>query len=222
MRWYNVSHEKIKAYIDGRSIGQPVFVRAQLTCFYPEIPGAWRQKRVTGGDGALTDMGCHCVDLLEWFFGEITEVFGFLDTIVHPYGVEDTSTVLLKFKNQAHGFVDNFFNVPDEAARNVLEIYGTKGAILAQHTIGQDPGGEVWYCLSEKAQEYDALQRRAFLSWQKLELAPKPLYTQEVDAMSAWILGGEKPWIATEVGLRNMEVLSAIYRSAEEKRAVAV
>lgn len=222
MMRYNVYHRKIKEWVDEGVIGQPVFARAQLTCFYPEIPGAWRQKRATGGGGALTDMGCHCIDLLEWFFGEVAEVFGFLDTITHPYEVEDTSTVLLKFKNRAHGFVDNFFNVPDEAARNTLEIYGTEGAILAQHTIGQDPGGEVWYCFSGGVKRYDAFQRRESPSWQKLELTPKPLYAQEVDAMSEWILGGEKPEIVAETGLRNMRVLSAIYRSAEERKAVAV
>lgn len=222
MMRYNVYHQKIREFVAEGKIGQPVFARAQLTCFYPEIPGAWRQKRATGGGGALTDMGCHCIDLLEWFFGEIAEVFGFLDTITHQYEVEDTSTVLLKFKNQAHGFVDNFFNVPDATARNILEIYGTKGAISAQHTIGQDPGGEVWYCFLEEPQGYDALQRRTSTSWQKLELTPKALYAQEVDAMSEWILGGPKPYIAAEIGLRNMRVLSAIYRSAEERKAIAV
>jgi predicted dehydrogenase len=222
MMRYNVYHERIKEFIEEGKIGQPVFARAQLTCFYPPIPGAWRQKKATGGGGALADMGCHCLDLLEWFFGEIQEVFGFLDTITHAYEVEDTSTVLLKFKNGAHGLVDNFFNVPDEAGRNLLEVYGTRGAIFAQHTIGQDPGGEVWYSFLEEERAYDALQKRTPLEWQKLELFPKPLYAQEVDAMSEWILGGEKPRIAAEVGVRNMKVVSAIYRSAKTKRAEAV
>ncbi|WP_438317881.1 Gfo/Idh/MocA family protein [Candidatus Caldatribacterium sp. SIUC1] len=222
MMRYNVYHERIKECIDEGKLGQPVFARAQLTCFYPPASGAWRQTKATGGGGALTDMGCHCVDLLEWFFGETREVFGFLDTITHTYEVEDTSTVLLKFRNGAQGFVDNFFNVPDEAARNVLEVYGTKGAIIAQHTIGQDPGGEVWYLFLEEEKGYDALQKRVSSSWQKLELEPKSLYAREVDAMSAWILGGEKPKIGAEVGLRNMRVLAAIYRSAAERRAVAV
>ncbi|MGQ9622941.1 MAG: Gfo/Idh/MocA family protein [Candidatus Caldatribacteriaceae bacterium] len=222
MMRYNVYHERIKAFIEEGKIGQPVFARAQLTCFYPPIPGAWRQKKATGGGGALMDMGCHCVDLLEWFFGEIQEVFGFLDTITHSYEVEDTSTVLLKFKNGAQGFVDNFFNIPDEAGRNLLEIYGTKGAIFAQGTIGQDPGGEVWCYFAEEERTYDALQKRTPSGWRKLELSPKPLYAQEVDAMSEWILGGEKPWIAAEIGVRNMKVISAIYRSENSKRAEAV
>lgn len=222
MMRYNVYHQKIKEFLDEGRLGQPVACRAQLTCFYPPIPGAWRQKKETGGGGALTDMGCHCIDLLEWFFGEVREVFGFLDTITHPYEVEDTSTVLLKFENRAQGFVDNLFNVPDEAGRNLLEVYGTKGAIFAQHTIGQDPGGEVWCFFSEGEKTYDALQRRTASGWEKLELEPKSLYAQEVDAMSRWILEGEKPLISAEVGVRNMKVLEAIYRSAVEKRAVTV
>ena len=29
----------------------PVYARAQLSCWYPPIPGAWRQSPATGGGG---------------------------------------------------------------------------------------------------------------------------------------------------------------------------
>lgn len=63
MMRYNVYHQKIKKLVEENQLGQVVYGRAQLTCWYPPIPGAWRQKKVTGGGGALIDMGCHCIDL---------------------------------------------------------------------------------------------------------------------------------------------------------------
>ena len=51
-----------KAIAEGK-IGKPVSAYAQFTCWYPDIPGAWRQKKTQGGGGALVDMGnCMCAD----------------------------------------------------------------------------------------------------------------------------------------------------------------
>jgi predicted dehydrogenase len=70
--------------------------------------------------------------------GRIVEVCGLQDQITHQYPtkIEDMSTVILRFSNGAHGIVDNYFNVPDAASLNRLEIYGTRGSILAEGTIG--------------------------------------------------------------------------------------
>ncbi len=222
MMRYNVYHQKIKEWIEEGRLGQLVAGRAQLSCFYPPIPSAWRQKKGEGGGGAFMDMGCHCVDLLEWFFGETREVFAFMDTLIHDYEVEDTSSVLLKFASGAQAFVDNYFNVPDRASKNALEIYGTKGAVLTHYTIGQEKGGMVWYLFEEEVSGYDALQKREETGWQMLSLEPKPLYAQEVDAFSRWILFGEKPLISYEVGLRNMRVVEAVYRSSAMGKPVRV
>ena len=41
-----------KAIAEGK-IGKPVSAYAQFTCWYPDIPGAWRQKKTQGGGGAI-------------------------------------------------------------------------------------------------------------------------------------------------------------------------
>lgn len=219
MMRYNVYHREIKRMVEEGILGQPVAGRAQLTCWYPPIPFAWRQVKVLGGGGALMDMGGHCIDLLEWFLGEAEAVFGLFDTIVHQYEVEDTATVVLKFKNGAQGIVDNYFNVPDRAARNLLEIYGTKGAVFAENTIGQDGGGKLFLC-EELTGGYDAAQKRQEVGYRKIDLAPEPLYAQEIDAFSLWIREGKKPEIGAEIGIRNLAVIEAVYRSSQEGKLV--
>lgn len=222
MMRYNVYHRLIKRMIEEGKFGTMVGARAQLTCWYPPVSGAWRQKKELGGGGALADMGCHCIDLLEWFFGEAKEVVAYTASLVHPYEVEDTATVLLRFPNGAQGIVDTFFNIPDEASRNALEIYGTRGAVLCQRTIGQDGGGEVEIFLKEDEKGYDATQVRTTDGFYKVKLDPKPLYAEEFDAMSAWIQGGEKPLIHYEIGLRNLRVIEAAYASSLKKGWVGI
>ena len=101
------------------------------------------------------DMGTHCLDLLEWLIGPIDRIGCLFETVTHAYEVEDTATALLHFANGAQGVVDVNFNVPDAAARNVLENSGgTRGAVYADHTIGQDAGGGVSLLLPEAVGGY--------------------------------------------------------------------
>ena len=64
MMRFHAQHQAALRLIRDGQLGQPVFARAQLSCWYPPLPGAWRQDPATGGGGSLMDMGGHCLDLL--------------------------------------------------------------------------------------------------------------------------------------------------------------
>ena len=68
MRFHSQHQEALKIIQSGK-LGRPVYGRAQLSCWYPPLEGAWRQDPSQGGGGSLADMGVHCIDLLEMFFG---------------------------------------------------------------------------------------------------------------------------------------------------------
>ncbi len=73
MRFLSQHKAALKLISEGK-LGKPVFGRAQLSCWYPPVEGAWRQDPATGGGGSLMDMGSHCIDLLEMFFGPVKSV----------------------------------------------------------------------------------------------------------------------------------------------------
>lgn len=158
---FHAGHRKIREMIRSGEIGRPVSMRAQLSCWYPEIPGAWRQDPSLGGGGALIDMATHCFSLLEYLTGDrINGVFSMTTNQVHHYRSEDSATTLLRFKSGYHATVDSFFCLRDEASLNRLEIYGDAGAILAEQTIGQDGGGRVSAIRLGRDAGYDAGQNR--------------------------------------------------------------
>ena len=99
--------------------------------------------RNLGGGGSLVDMGSHCIDLLEMFFGKVKSVSCFINNSVHDYESEDSALVSLFFENGAMGSVDTYFCIPDNSSKNILELYGSKGSILAKGTIGQGSAGEM-------------------------------------------------------------------------------
>ena len=128
MMRYNVYHQKIAAMVRNGAIGKPVMGRAQLTCWYPRIAGAWRQNAAQGGGGALMDLATHCIDLLEMCLGKTSHVFCMTDRLVQDYEVEDTSLMALRFKSGALGVVDCHFNIPTRRANTCWKFMGPRGA----------------------------------------------------------------------------------------------
>ena len=119
-----------KAIAEGK-IGKPVSAYAQFTCWYPDIPGAWRQKKTQGGGGALVDMGVHCIDLLQYVLGSKTaEVAAMHGTQTFHYEVDDSSTVLMRMQNGCQCVVQSNFNIPDNAAKWRLEVFGELTMVL--------------------------------------------------------------------------------------------
>jgi len=204
-------------------LGRVVAGRAQLTCWYPGIPGAWRQDPETGGGGALMDMGSHCIDLLEFISGtRVASVLAMNRCLVQDYRSEDTSTVLLRMENGAQMIVDSLFNVPDAASRAPLEIYGTKGALYGEGTIGQTPGGSIRVVLSDQA-DYDAQQERA-PSERTFELQAEPvnMYGAEIEQLSRCILDGGRPAVDGDEALWNLRIVEACYQSGRQGREVSL
>jgi predicted dehydrogenase len=213
MRFVAQHTEALKLICEGK-LGKPTYARAQLSCWYPPIEGAWRQDPATGGGGALIDMGGHCIDLLEMFFGRVARVSCFINNTVHDYESEDSAVAMLFFENGALATVDTFFCIPDNSSKNVLELYGSQGSILAKGTIGQGPAGEMVAFLEQQGKDYDAQQSRG--QSQGMIIAPEPVNTYQA------VIDDREPIIGGEIGLRSQKILAACYESARLGKVIEV
>jgi predicted dehydrogenase len=112
---FNKEFERVKADLDNGLIGDvenahatyissgPFFHRAEGYSPVP-VPEWWFNSQSTGG-GVLIDLGCHVINLMRWFFGEITDVksaFG------HRYNMnfEDSAMCLAKFESGTTGLIN--------------------------------------------------------------------------------------------------------------------
>ncbi len=217
MMRFGAYHMAIKKLIADGEIGDVVSARAQFTCWYPDMPGAWRQDKKLSGGGALVDMAVHCIDILEYMLGTQTEeVAAFVDTRSFSYNVDDSANVMLKFANGAVGYVDSHFNIPDDAAKCRVEIYGTGGSVIAEKTLGQIDGGEVEVYKSE-AKGYDAQQDRNDVVATKLNVEFGNMYTREIESFSNSILNDTAVEVPMEIGLHVQQVTDAAYRSTQNR-----
>ena len=222
MMRYHSQHEAALRLIEQGRLGKPVFARAQIAFWYPPIRGAWRQIRRLGGGGILMDVAGHCFDLLEMFFGPVASVSCMTYHTVHRYETEDNGVVLARFKNGALATVDTSFSIPDNSSKNRLELYGSRGSILAQNTLGQGDRGEMIAFLESDNQAYDARQSKS--SGGGGVIAPKPVntYRAEIEAFSQAILDGRDTKESALRGLRSQVILEACYKSARVKREVKI
>lgn len=225
MMRFHRDHVKAKQLISSGALGQLVSARAQLTCWYPAIPGAWRQTATTAGGGALMDMGIHCIDLLQFISGSrVTGVMAMTGTKTFAYDVEDSASVVMEFDNGAYGYVDTNFNIPDDAAQCRLEFYGTKGSILAHGTIGQEEAGQMSVTLSD-ASGYDAIQSRADRATDMtsdLTAGEGDLYEKEITSFGRSILSGTPAEVPAADAVQVQSVIESAYRSSGQGRYVSV
>lgn len=222
MMRYHSQHQAAFRLIQTGKLGRPVYARAQLSCWYPPLRGAWRQDPRLGGGGAVMDLAGHCLDLLEMFFGPVAAVSCMTGHTIHRYATEDSGAVLARFQNGALATVDTFFCIRDRSSKNRLEIYGSRGSILAQDTIGQGDRGEMVAFLEPAGKGYDAGQSRRPKGG--IVLAPKPVntYRAEIEEFSQALLDGRDTQESALLGLRSQILLEACYQSAKSGRVVGV
>ena len=206
-----------RAIAEGK-IGRPVSAFAQFTCWYPDIPGSWRQKKQSGGGGALMDMGVHCIDLMQYVLDtKVRQVAAFQDTLSFHYEVEDSSTVMLRMENGAQCVVQSNFNIPDEAAKWRLEVFGDQGRLLGEGVIGQVDGGTLDALFLGPQGGYDAQQNTKRVEGERIDVEFGDLYAREIASFCDSILDGKPLEVPAEEALRVQRVIEAAYRSNDEK-----
>ena len=237
MMRFHPAHEAVRRWIREGRLGTPVLARAQLTAWYPPALGAWRQDPRRGGGGAVPDLAVHCIDLLSFLLGPVRSVQAEAGTLVHGYRVDDTAAILLRFASGAMGMIDVHFSVPDAACENVLEVYGSRGAVKAVQTIGQGQEGEIRICMpfdspalaQGVSSRKDPLlmargpgRRMGRSDFRYVRLPRRNVYRAQIEAFSAAVLAGKEPSASGRAGLVNQRILEAVYRSAGTGRRVLI
>lgn len=110
---YMPTNRFVKELIDEGYIGRPYHLNMRYYADYGRPPTyQWVFDSAVAGAGVIADLGAHWFHLARWFFGEITGLTCYLDTLIHRLGAQDGHTyphaddaavVTAKFKNGAFG-----------------------------------------------------------------------------------------------------------------------
>lgn len=196
----------VREIVGSGQLGMILEARAQLLKWMPRAGDAWRTKPDMAGGGVIMDIGSHAIDLLCYLLGDVAEVMAFTGNRVFGWAVEDTGSVMLRFRDGSWGKVAVSFGVP--CAESFLEVYGTEGTLLVYSDTPHVEGWRVRMYIGDEIKEW--------------EVPGVVLYTEVVEHFARVVEGIEEPVAPGSVGLRNVEIIEAAYRSAREKRPVAV
>ncbi len=221
MRFHAIN-AKIRELVQSGAIGQVVSCRAQFTCWYPDIPGAWRQVKALSGGGALMDLGVHCIDLLQYIVGsKAKRVASFSRTNTFNYEVEDQASLMMELENGAFAYVESNFNVPD-AVPSKLEIFGTGGSIVAYGTLSQVEGGTIDVIAADSTAGYDAQQTRDEVKKLDVEVEFGNMYTKELDSFGRSHRDGAPVEVPAADAVWAQRIIKAAYESQETDKIITL
>lgn len=107
----------------------PFLHRAEAHTPIP-VPEWWFHKELTGG-GTLIDLGSHIINLLRWYFGEITSIKSHLGYRFNM-NFEDSATCLAKFQSGTRAVINvGWFS---QGYNLKIDLYGSLKTATAQHT----------------------------------------------------------------------------------------
>jgi predicted dehydrogenase len=140
---FNKSFRELKTKMESGTLGDveiayatylssgPFFHRAESHTPLP-VPEWWFNRELTGG-GALVDQGCHIINLLRWYFGEITDIKSHLG---HRFNLdlEDSAICFTKFESGTTAVITVgwFF----QGYQLKIEFFGTVDHAFAQQRPG--------------------------------------------------------------------------------------
>lgn len=98
---------RVRQAIDAGKLGRPALGTVAMFGwrseeYYRSDP--WRGSWDGEGGGVLVNQAPHQIDILQWYMGEVDELYGAWANLNHPYiEVEDTSLAIIRFKSGALG-----------------------------------------------------------------------------------------------------------------------
>jgi predicted dehydrogenase len=183
---------------------------------------AWRGDKEKTGGGVFIQLAIHPINLLQWLLDdEITQVVARSTNRLcqHSIGGDDLTHAICEFKSGIYGS----FEAGYAAEGGLLAFYGTKGSFVqaAGRTF-------IW---SELPWDGEIITYRPKGGKEMAELDPKELgerqaplherYDQHFAFVRA-ILEGKPVPVPGEIGRRDVAIIKAVYRAAEEGRVVRV
>jgi predicted dehydrogenase len=143
---HHPAHLKIKEQVKKAKLGKITQARIDYACWLPADWAAdnWRIDQVQAGGGALIDLAPHGLDLLEFVLeDQIAALRIFQQSLVQPYSVDDGGVIMLRMESGLLATLHLAYNRPEKLPRRKLEIIGTQQMLIAENTMGQDPGGSL-------------------------------------------------------------------------------
>ncbi len=176
---------------------------------------SWRGKWALDG-GVFANQVSHHIDLLEWCMGEVDTVFSKTATQLVNIECEDTGIAILKFKSGALGVVEGTTAVRPKDLEGSLSILGEKGTV----EIGGFAVNQIRHFnfVEPLAEDADVVKNFSTNPPNVYGFGHLNYLQNVVDSLSR----GTAALVDGLEGKKSLQLISAIYSSAETGREIKV
>lgn len=212
---YHPAIRQAHQLLQEKRIGEPLYAR----CVYghggrPDYDKEWRFNPELSGGGQLLDQGVHALDLFCWFLGDFNEVFSSTASYfwqVKP--MEDNAFVLLRADNGKAAILHT--SCTQWKNRFDFEVYGRDGYLRVQGLGGS-------YGLESLTLGLRDLESRPPEETKWDYSGPDLTWFDEWEELKSAIRGERESLIGINDGLKVMNLVDAIYRSANANQSVRI
>ena len=216
---FNAPVQLLRQAIDAGKMGRLLHGTLQMhwhrDADYYDKP-SWRGTYELDG-GALMNQCIHGIDLLRWMMGgEPAEVMAVTDNQLHPYiEAEDIGLAIFRFRNGSYGVLEGTVNTYPDNLDETLSVYGETGTVR----IGGIATNKLTcYHVKGETRSFEELS-------EEVNTEPKNVYGFGHSFLYADVIRaiqtGTQPYVPLEEGLKALEMVLAVYKSAAEKRPVS-
>ena len=219
--------QKIRTAIDDGTLGKAIM--AQCSVMLHRAPDyynrdAWRGTWESDGGGVLMSQAVHQIDLLQWYLGDVAEVYGQVNTYRHGdyIEVEDSATAVITFTSGAMATLQASTAVSPNLGIQ-LRITGETGASasLTEFPEGSDGRLDLWAVGERIVVEPvhpEGVEPNVDLSVINGQLIP--FHKLQVQDFVQALENGTDPAITGKDALKSLRILLAVYESSRTGQPV--
>ena len=163
--------------------------------------------------GAFMNQASHYIDLLDWLIGPVESVMAYTGTLARHIEVEDTGVAALRWRNGAMGSVNVTMLTHPKNFEGSITVLGEHGTVR----IGGVAVNRIDHWEFAQGHEMDAERDDASYQTASVYGHGHPLY---YDNVIRTLRGEAEPETDGREGLKSLELLVAMYRSARDGHKV--
>lgn len=213
--------QRIRAAIDDGTLGRPVM--GQCSVMLHRDPDyysrdAWRGTWANDGGGVLMTQAIHYIDLLQWFMGDVAEVYGKINTFKHGrhIEVEDSATAVITFTSGAMATLEAS-TAASPSLGVQIRVTGETGASasLTEFPEGSDGRVDLWAAagsISTEPAHPEGVDPNVGLATINGQLIPH--HTAQVRDFVQTLRDGRDPAITGQDATKALRILLAVYESS--------
>jgi UDP-N-acetyl-2-amino-2-deoxyglucuronate dehydrogenase len=163
--------------------------------------------------GAFMNQASHYVDLIDWLIGPVESLQAYSATLARNIEVEDTGVVSLRWRSGALGSMNVTMLTHAKNFEGSITIIGEKGTVR----IGGVAVNKIQHWeFAERQPEDERISEASYETTSVYGFGHPLYYANVIDVLR----GEATPETDGREGLRSLEILTAIYRSARDGERV--